>query len=60
LLADLRYYHRDERGRVVKKQDHLVDALRYAVMASPLSAKVKPAAKKDINMRPPQREWKWG
>jgi hypothetical protein len=25
LLADLRYYHRNERGQVVKKQDHLVE-----------------------------------
>jgi hypothetical protein len=60
LLADLRYYHRDERGRVVKKSDHLVDALRYAVMASPLSAKARPAAKKNINMAAPTRPWAWG
>jgi hypothetical protein len=25
LLADLMYYHRNERGQVVKKQDHLID-----------------------------------
>ena len=60
LLADLRYYHRNERGQVVKKQDHLVDALRYAVMAPPLSAKVKPAAKTEISMAPTPRPWAWG
>lgn len=58
-VADLRYYHRNERGQVVKKQDHLVDALRYAVMASLLFAKVNPAAKKDFSMAAPQRPWAW-
>lgn len=57
LLADLRYYHPNERGQAVKKQDYLVDALCYAVMASPLYAKVKPTRpKKDLEMRPPSKE----
>jgi phage terminase large subunit-like protein len=32
LLEQLRHYHRDEEFRVVKSRDHLIDALRYAVM----------------------------
>ncbi|HEY7306271.1 MAG TPA: terminase family protein [Bryobacteraceae bacterium] len=60
LLADLRYYHRNERGQVVKKQDHLIDALRYAAMAGPLFAKVKPAAKKEVSLAAPARPWAWG
>lgn len=32
LLQEIRGYHRDEKGHVVKKNDHLCDALRYSVM----------------------------
>jgi hypothetical protein len=31
-LAELRLYQRDEKGNIVKANDHLMDALRYAVM----------------------------
>lgn len=33
LLKELALYHRDEKGRVVKKHDHLVDTLRYLCMS---------------------------
>lgn len=33
LLAEMRLYRRDENGKIVKKNDHLCDALRYAVMS---------------------------
>ena len=33
LLKEFNLYHRDEKGRVVKKNDHLLDALRYLCMA---------------------------
>ena len=32
LLQEMRNYHRNEKGEVVKKDDHLCDAFRYAVM----------------------------
>lgn len=32
LLQEMRAYHRDEKGRVVKTLDHRCDALRYSVM----------------------------
>lgn len=32
LLAEMRLYRRDEKGRLVKENDHLCDALRYLVM----------------------------
>lgn len=32
LIEQMRHYHRDEDFRVVKQRDHLIDALRYAVM----------------------------
>lgn len=31
--AEYRLYRRDEKGAIVKKQDHLMDALRYAIMS---------------------------
>jgi hypothetical protein len=31
-LAEFRLYQRDEKGNIVKAHDHLMDALRYAVM----------------------------
>lgn len=31
LLAEMRVYRRDEKGRIVKTNDHCADALRYAV-----------------------------
>jgi hypothetical protein len=44
LLQEMRLYRRDEKGRVVKDNDHLVDALRYGVMEmhSILSTKPQP------------------
>lgn len=30
--SELRLYHRDEHGKVVKQNDHLMDALRYLIM----------------------------
>lgn len=33
LKRELDLYHRDDQGRVVKKNDHLCDALRYLVMS---------------------------
>lgn len=35
LLGEYRIYRRDEKGRIVKQNDHLMDALRYLVMMMP-------------------------
>lgn len=32
LIAEFRLYRRDERGEIVKENDHLMDAMRYLVM----------------------------
>lgn len=45
-LRELALYHRDEKGRIVKTNDHLLDALRYLVMAAP-SMWTLPSADKD-------------
>lgn len=41
--AEYRLYRRDEHGKVVKKNDHLMDALRYLIMTWHLIGSVKPA-----------------
>jgi hypothetical protein len=33
LTREMGLYHRDKDGKIVKKHDHLLDALRYLIMA---------------------------
>ena len=40
LLEEIRQYHRDEKGKIVKKKDDLLDALRYAMMMIRFACKV--------------------
>ena len=40
--AEYRLYRRDENGKIVKKNDHLMDAFRYAIMSGIEKAIVKP------------------
>lgn len=42
LLSEIRLYHRDENGKVVKEDDHAVDALRYLIMTGLMHAQVEP------------------
>lgn len=53
LLSELRLYHRDEKGKVVKENDHALDALRYLIMTGMLHAIPEPAwlAEDDFNRR---------
>lgn len=41
LRAEYRVYRRDEKGRIVKENDHLMDAMRYLVMTGLGIAKVQ-------------------
>jgi phage terminase large subunit-like protein len=43
LLSERRMYSRDEKGRVIKKNDHRLDGLRYAVVSGRDVARRKPA-----------------
>lgn len=43
LLAEYRLYRRDEKGRIVKANDHLMDCLRYGVVSGLSIAVTKPA-----------------
>jgi len=46
-LSEIRLYRRDEKGRIVKENDHLMDALRYGVMK--ISLAVTRPAQQSIN-----------
>jgi hypothetical protein len=49
--AEHRFYRRDEKGQVVKKNDHLMDATRYLIISGLRRAKVRPIDK-DTVMQP--------
>ncbi len=40
--AELRLYRRDEKGKVVKQNDHLMDAMRYLIMTGLVYAATEP------------------
>lgn len=42
-LKEFRLYRRDEKGHIVKENDHLMDATRYRVMSGTMSMIVRPA-----------------
>ena len=44
-LNEYRIYHRDEKGRIVKERDHLIDASRYFWMSGLDVARQKPVAR---------------
>lgn len=44
-LAEFRLYRRDDKGNIVKANDHLMDATRYGIMSGLNIAKTKPVAK---------------
>jgi hypothetical protein len=47
-LAEYRIYRRDEKGRVVKESDHLMDATRYLIVSGLQRAATQPADKHDV------------
>jgi hypothetical protein len=42
-LNEIRIYRRDERGKIIKTNDHLMDAWRYAIMSGRNAAITEPA-----------------
>lgn len=42
-FAEYRLYRRDEKGRIVKSNDHIMDAVRYGIMSGLAIACTKPA-----------------
>lgn len=48
-FAEWGLYHRDENGKVVKKHDHLMDAMRYLAMSGRGVARTKPVLERQID-----------
>lgn len=48
-ISEFRKYHRDEKGRIVKADDHLLDATRYAVVSGLSVAKQPPTGDESTN-----------
>lgn len=46
-LSEFRIYRRDENGKIVKENDHLMDAMRYLVMSGMRYARTEPALDED-------------
>ena len=62
---EFRLYRRDEKGRVVKQDDHLMDAMRYDVMSGIAVARLSPRANEEFSAKfgrssssVAQSEWK--
>ena len=62
LFEEYRLYRRDEKGRVVKDGDHVMDALRYLVVSGLDRARTKPVPKDDSRQRmmAPSGPMAWG
>jgi hypothetical protein len=43
-LREFRLYRRDDKGHIVKENDHLMDAMRYIVLSGLIRALVRPAS----------------
>ena len=50
-LSEYRLYRRDERGRIVKERDHLMDATRYLVMSGISRASFRPSEHRTTQWR---------
>ena len=48
---EFRLYRRDEKGRIVKKDDHAMDEMRYAIVSGIKRAIVKPVEQPESESR---------
>ncbi len=55
---EFRVYHRDSKGRVMKRDDHLMDATRYAVVSGLALARSE-GERKDVKRLPVRRNDGW-
>jgi phage terminase large subunit-like protein len=56
-LSEFRLYRRDEKGRIVKQNDHLMDDTRYLVMSGLARAIVKPVEQPKVREYMPSGVW---
>lgn len=48
VIAEFRIYRRDDKGKVVKERDHLMDALRYLIMTGMMHATIEPQEQEEM------------
>ena len=60
-FSEFRLYRRDERGRLVKERDHLMDAMRYghSKLHTILGTAPKPPTQKTVYVSPGHRDTGW-
>ena len=56
-LREFRKYHRDEKGHIVKKDDHLMDATKYLILSGRERMCVKPMPKRPVVGQVAEGEW---
>jgi hypothetical protein len=54
-ISELRIYRRDENGKIVKENDHLMDAKRYLVMTGMIHARTAPSNIEELDFIAVQR-----
>ena len=54
-ISELRIYRRDEHGKIVKENDHLMDAMRYLIMTGIRFARIEPDIDEDDKGHQDQR-----
>lgn len=47
-IRELRIYRRDENGKIVKENDHLMDAMRYLIMTGLIHGRIEPTELDDM------------
>lgn len=50
-IAEIRIYRRDENGKIVKENDHLMDAMRYLIMTGMMYSRTEPSQMDDDDER---------
>lgn len=58
-FAEFRKYHRDEKGKIVKANDHLMDATRYLVVSGRPYLALPPQPRQMVNMADWQQPQAW-
>lgn len=56
-LSEFRIYRRDERGKIVKENDHLMDCGRYFCLSGLSIASIAPAVKRRMDNPPRRSAW---
>jgi phage terminase large subunit-like protein len=58
-IREFRKYHRDEKGKIVKQDDHLMDATRYLILSGRRQMCTKPRPRPPRQQPPPSRNALW-